>query len=142
MPRCLFNLFVHMLYINTLPSYWELFTHSRNKFNIYDIQYIMLLNFVKLSTLFIKKGSHKQYAMLTTLAVVWALWSFKIFIWSELYWWALKEVRSLQIDQIDIYIYVYVYMSVCVYISISIYIYIIYYFYFVILQNSFIVLPD
>ena len=34
---------------------------------------IRLLNFVKLSTLLIKKGSHKQYATLTTLAVVWAL---------------------------------------------------------------------
>ena len=32
-----------------------------------------------------------MYATLTTLAVVWALWSFRIFIWSELYWWALKE---------------------------------------------------
>ena len=54
--------------------------------------------------------SHKRYATLTTLAVVWALWSFKIFIWSELYWWALKERNSccLQIDRkICIYIYIY-----------------------------------
>ena len=59
-------------------------------------------NFVKLSTLLIKKGSHKRYATLTTPAVVWALWSFKIFIWSELYWWILKERNSccLQIDPI------------------------------------------
>ena len=46
----------------------------------------MLLNFVKLSTLLIKKGCHERYATLTTLAVVWALWLFKIFFWSELYW--------------------------------------------------------
>ena len=26
-----------------------------------------------------------------TLAVVWALWPFKMFIWCEVYWWALKE---------------------------------------------------
>ena len=32
--------------------------------------YITLLNFVKLSTLLIKNGSHKQYATLTTLTVV------------------------------------------------------------------------
>ena len=38
-----------------------------------DWSYISLLNFVKLSTLLIKKGSHKRYAMLTGLAVVWAL---------------------------------------------------------------------
>ena len=58
-----------------------------------------------LSTLLIKKGCHKRYATLTTLAVVWALWSFKIFIWSELYWWALKEQNNccLQIDLIYIY---------------------------------------
>ena len=49
--------------------------------------YIMLLNFVKLSTLLIKKGSDKWYARLLTLAVVWALWSFKIdllLIWAVL----------------------------------------------------------
>ena len=34
------------------------------------IYYITLLNIVKLSTLLIKKGSHKRYATLTTLAVV------------------------------------------------------------------------
>ena len=32
--------------------------------------YIMLPNFVKLITLLIKKGSHKRYATLPTLAVV------------------------------------------------------------------------
>ena len=31
---------------------------------------IMLLNFVKLSTLLIEKGSHKRYAMPTALVVV------------------------------------------------------------------------
>ena len=63
---------------------------------------ITLLNFVKLSTLLIKKGNHKRYTTLTALAVVWALWSFKIFFWSELHWWALKEQNSccLQIDPI------------------------------------------
>ena len=44
------------------------------------IIYIMLLNFVKLSTLLIEKGSHKRYTMPTTLVVIRALWSFKIFI--------------------------------------------------------------
>ena len=38
-----------------------------------DWSNIRLLNFLKSSTLLIKKGSHKQYATLTTLAVVWAL---------------------------------------------------------------------
>ena len=67
-----------------------------------DWSYITLLSFVKLSTVLIKKGSHKRYATLTTLEVVWALWSFKIFFWSELYWWALQERNSccLQIDRI------------------------------------------
>ena len=40
-----------------------------------------LLNFIKLSTLLIKNCSHKQYTELTALvalAVVCALWSFKI----------------------------------------------------------------
>ena len=46
-----------------------------------DWSYIMLLNFAKLSTLLIKKAIHKRYGTLTTLAVVWALWSFKIFFW-------------------------------------------------------------
>ena len=63
--------------------------------------YIMLLNFVKLSTLLIEKGSHKRFAMPTVLVVVWALWSFKIFIWSELRWWALKE-RNSCCPQIDL----------------------------------------
>ena len=49
-----------------------------------DWSYIKLLNFVQLSSLLIKKGSHKRYATFTTLAVVWAFWSFKIFFWSEL----------------------------------------------------------
>ena len=42
------------------------------------------------------------YVTLTTLAVVWALWSFKIFFWSELYWWTLKDRNSccLQIHRI------------------------------------------
>ena len=37
---------------------------------IYIYIYIMLLNFIKLITLLIKKGSQKRYATLTTLAVV------------------------------------------------------------------------
>ena len=40
----------------------------------------MLVNFGQLSTLFIEKGSHKQCDMPTTLVVVEALRSFKIFI--------------------------------------------------------------
>ena len=63
---------------------------------------VMLLNFVKLSTLLIEKSSHKWYATPTALEVVWALWSFKIFIWSELRWWALKERNNCcpQIDRV------------------------------------------
>ena len=61
-----------------------------------DWSYITLLNLVKLSNLLIKKGIQKQYAMLTTLAVFLALWSLKISIWSELYWWAFKERNFLQ----------------------------------------------
>ena len=92
--------------------------------NIYNITPFRGWSIVKLSTLLIKKGSHKQYATLTTLAVVWALWSFKIFIWSELYWWALKERNSccLQIDLIYIYIYICV-CIICLYIYIYIYIF-------------------
>ena len=56
--------------------------------------YSTLLNFVKLRTLLVDKVSHKQYATLTTLAVVWALWSFTIFFWSELCWCALREQKS------------------------------------------------
>ena len=43
----------------------------------------MLINFVKLNTLLIEKGSHnihKRYAMPTALVAVLALWTFKIFI--------------------------------------------------------------
>ena len=63
---------------------------------------IILLNFVKLSTLLIERGGHKRYTMPTALVVVWPLWSFKIFIWTKLRWWALKEQNSncLQIDLI------------------------------------------
>lgn len=37
------------------------------------------------------KESQKQYATLTTLAVIWKIWYLKIFIWSQLRWWTLKE---------------------------------------------------
>ena len=79
-----------------------------------DWSNVTLLNFVKLSILLIKKGSHKRYATLTILALVWALWSFKILFWSELYWWALKERNSccLQIDWIIVYIYIYIYIYI------------------------------
>ena len=68
----------------------------------------ILCFFVKLSTLLIKMGSHKPDTTLTTLGVVWPLWSLKIFFWCELYWLALKEWNSccLQIDRIYIYIYI------------------------------------
>ena len=71
-----------------------------------DWLYITLLNFLKLSTLFNENGSHKRYATLTSLAVVWAFWSFKIFIWFELYRWALKERNSccLQITLLNLII--------------------------------------
>ena len=56
-----------------------------------DWSCIMLLNFVKLNTLLIEKSSYKQYPMPTSLVAVLALWSFKIFTWSKLRWWTLKE---------------------------------------------------
>ena len=67
-----------------------------------DWSYIKLLNFVKLSTLLMEKGSHKQYATLTTLAVVWSLCSVRIFFSFVLWWWALKDQNScsLHIDRI------------------------------------------
>ena len=75
-----------------------------------DWSSIIILNFVKLSTLLIKMGSHKPDATLTTLGVVWPLWSLKIFFWCDLYWLALKEWNSccLQIDRIYVYIYIYI----------------------------------
>ena len=95
--------------LTTLAVVWAVLVRSQKaKQLLYtDWSYITLLNFVKLSTLLIKKGSHRRYATLTTLAVVWALWSFMIFFWSELYWWALKEWNSfcIQIDRICINIY-------------------------------------
>lgn len=42
-------------------------------------------------TLLIKKESHKWRAIISTLALVWALWAFQIFIWFELHWWSPKE---------------------------------------------------
>ena len=60
---------------------------------IYIYIYIYNVNFVKLNTLLIEKGSRKRYSMPT--ALVWALWSFKICIWSELHWWVLKERNFL-----------------------------------------------
>ena len=90
-----------------------------------DWSYISLLYVVKLSTLLIKKGSHKRYATLTGLAVVWALWSFKIFFWSELYWSALKERNNCCLYKyIYIYIYIYVYIYMYVYMYIYLYAYI------------------
>ena len=59
-----------------------------------DWSYITLLHFIKLSTQLIDRGSHKLYATLTTLAVVWALFSFRIFFSAEMCWWALKEWNS------------------------------------------------
>ena len=66
-----------------------------------DWLYITLLNFVKLNTLLLmENSSHKLYTTLKTLAVVWALCSFRIFFWSELCWRALKE-RNSWCEQID-----------------------------------------
>ena len=64
--------------------------------------YITLQDIVKLSTLLIKKGSHKQDARFTTLAVVWSLCGFTIFFWSEFCWWAQRERKNccLKIDGI------------------------------------------
>ena len=55
--------------------------------------HIMLLSFVKLNTVLTEKGSHKRYAMSIALVVVCVLWSSKMFIWSKLHWWALKELN-------------------------------------------------
>ena len=56
-----------------------------------------------MTTLLIDKGRHKVYGTFTGVAVVGALRFFKIFIWSELHWWALKEWKSCcpQIDLIS-----------------------------------------
>ena len=68
--------------------------------------YITPTDFIKLSNLLIKEGSHKWYATLTTLAIVWALWSFKIFIWFYIYIYI----------YINIYIYIYIYIHIYIYI--------------------------
>ena len=47
-----------------------------------DWSYFTVLNSVKFSTPLMEKGSHKQYATLTTLAVDWVFCSFRIFFWS------------------------------------------------------------
>ena len=47
---------------------------------------------VKLSTLLIEKGSHKQHTMPTALIGEWALWSFKVFNWFELSWCTLVHL--------------------------------------------------
>ena len=67
-----------------------------------DWSYIRLLNFVMLSSLLMEKDSHKRYATLTTLEALWAIFSLRNFLWSELCWWALQEQSSccLQIDRI------------------------------------------
>ena len=67
-----------------------------------DWSHIALLNFVKFSNLLIEKGSHKRNGMLTTLAVAWAFWFFRISFCPDVCWWALKEQHSccLLIDQI------------------------------------------
>ena len=67
---------------------WQLFEHSGASGSLFDLNcadeaskstkqllftdwsYITLLNFVKLTTLLIERGSHKRYATLTTLAEV------------------------------------------------------------------------
>ena len=51
---------------------------------IYIYIHIVLLNYVRMSTLLIKKNSHKRYPMPTALVIVCGLWAFKIFIGSEL----------------------------------------------------------
>ena len=90
--------------LEDLHLIWDVLISSQRAKQLLSTDWpnIMLLNIVKLSTLLIKKASHKRYVTLTTLAVVWALWSFKTFIWSELYWWALKQQKicCLQIDHI------------------------------------------
>ena len=86
---------------------------------------------------YFKATNTKSLSMILFLFI---LWSFKIFFWSELYWWALKEQNSccLQIDCIYIYvciyiyiiyIYIYIYKYIYIYIYIQIYIYIYLYIY-------------
>ena len=49
-----------------------------------DLSYNTVLKFVKLCILLIQKSSDKQYAKFTTLAMVWALCSFRMFFCAEL----------------------------------------------------------
>ena len=98
--------------------------------------YITLINFVKLSTL---EGSQKRYTMLTTVAVVWGLYSFKILCWSELADELSKSetaavYRLIIYMYVCIYVYMYIYiyihicmnMYICICIYICVYIYLIY----------------
>ena len=93
-------------------SYWEIFMcqrkeklltkcHASNIY-IYIYIYIQKMCVCVCKYVLIKKRSHKRYATVTTLVEVWILWSFKIFLWSVLYWWVLKERNSccLQTDLI------------------------------------------
>ena len=73
---------------------WHLNKYIYIYLYVYILYYIILYFIVLYYIMLIKKGSHKRYVTLTTLVVVWALWFFEIFIWSELYWWALKERNS------------------------------------------------
>ena len=83
-----------MCYRCTYINIWYIRVSSRPR-NLWNkTSEICLIVIFVLNTLLIEKGSHKRYAM-PTVQVVWALCSFKIWIWSELHWWALKERNFL-----------------------------------------------
>ena len=90
--------------LEDLPLIWAALMRSQRAEQLLstDWWYITLLKFVKYSIVLTEKGSHKRYATLTNLAVVWELCSLRIFPWAELCWWALKDRSSwcLEIDRI------------------------------------------
>ena len=90
--------------LEDLPLIWAALMSSQRVEQLLstDWWYITLLKFVKYSIVLTEKGSHKRYATLTNLAVVWELCSLRIFPWAELCWWALKDQSSwcLEIDRI------------------------------------------
>ena len=97
----IYNRYIKLIYpditliypYNYLSIYLSIHTRICTYIYIYIYIYIIFFNFVKLNTLSIDKGSHNRYAMPN--ALLWALWSFKICIWSELHCSVLKERNFL-----------------------------------------------
>ena len=97
----IYTITTNCIYIHTTTYIYNMYIYIYTIYiyNIY-IQYIYIYNN---NNIYIYMYIYIRYATLTTLAVVWALWSFKIFFWSKLYWWALKERNSCCIQIIYIY---------------------------------------